>query len=100
MYTTTDFKTKKQLKEAVEKYNRYQELKKAGVMTVGDVMAQTEFQTLPREVRIYQPNQMFEMKETEPDYTGIAYCEGPHYPKPHTWYAQVVVEGGIIKKVK
>lgn len=24
--------------------------------------------------------------------------EGPHYPKPHRWYASVMVEGGVIKK--
>ena len=26
--------------------------------------------------------------------------EGPHYPKPHSWYARVVVEGGKVIKVK
>jgi hypothetical protein len=25
--------------------------------------------------------------------------EGPHYPKAHTWYARVRVEGGMIVKV-
>lgn len=25
--------------------------------------------------------------------------EGPHYPKPHTWYAQVEVKGGLVVKV-
>jgi hypothetical protein len=31
---------------------------------------------------------------------GTEFIEGPHYPKPHTWYAQVVVEGGKVVKVK
>jgi len=31
--------------------------------------------------------------------TGVEYVEGPHYPKPHTWYARVQVEDGIVKKV-
>lgn len=31
---------------------------------------------------------------------GVAYIEGPHYPKPHSWYAQVVVENGLVTKVK
>ena len=31
---------------------------------------------------------------------GIEYIEGPHYPEPHKWYASVVVENGIIVKVK
>lgn len=30
---------------------------------------------------------------------GIVYLEGPHYPKPHTWYAQVEVKNGKIVKV-
>jgi len=25
--------------------------------------------------------------------------EGPHYPEPHRWYAQVEVEGGKVTKV-
>lgn len=25
--------------------------------------------------------------------------EGPHYPEPHKWYAQVEVENGYVKKV-
>lgn len=25
--------------------------------------------------------------------------EGPHYPKPHTWYAQVEVKDGMVTKV-
>jgi hypothetical protein len=25
--------------------------------------------------------------------------EGPHYPKPHTWYARVRVEDGVVVKV-
>jgi hypothetical protein len=31
---------------------------------------------------------------------GTAYLEGPHYPKPHTWYASATVKGGVILKVK
>jgi len=26
--------------------------------------------------------------------------EGPHYPEPHRWYAECVVEKGLVKKVK
>ena len=26
--------------------------------------------------------------------------EGPHYPSPHTWYASVIVEHGVVKAVK
>jgi len=31
---------------------------------------------------------------------GTESVEGPHYPKPHTWYAQVTVENGFVTKVK
>lgn len=33
-------------------------------------------------------------------HNGTEYLEGPHYPAPHTWYAQVTVKDGIIVKVK
>lgn len=73
MYTITDFKTKKQLKEAVAE---------------------------GREVRIYQPGGMFDPPEAAPNYTGKAYLEGPHYPKPHTWYAVAELVDGVVVKVK
>jgi hypothetical protein len=31
---------------------------------------------------------------------GKAYIEGPHYPEPHKWYAQVEVKDGVVVKVK
>lgn len=30
---------------------------------------------------------------------GTVAVEGPHYPKPHTWYASVEVEDGRVTKV-
>lgn len=73
MYTTYNFKTKKALKEAVAKG-----------MTV----------------RIFQPGGIFTPPEAASDYTGTAYVEGSHYPKPHTWYAQVELINGVVVKVK
>lgn len=35
-----------------------------------------------------------------PAQNGTETVEGPHYPKPHTWYAQVTVKDGIVTKVK
>lgn len=35
-----------------------------------------------------------------PNDNGIEFVEGQWYPKAHTWYAQVVVEKGIVVKVK
>jgi hypothetical protein len=31
---------------------------------------------------------------------GVEYIEGPHYPEPHKWYAQVEIENGVVKRVK
>ena len=31
---------------------------------------------------------------------GTEYVEGPHYPEPHRWYAEVTVENGIVRRVR
>lgn len=31
---------------------------------------------------------------------GMETVEGPHYPEPHKWYAQVEVVDGVVVKVK
>ena len=36
----------------------------------------------------------------EPKKDGVEFVEGPHYPKPHTWYAQVSMDRGFVTKVK
>ena len=70
MYTDINFKTKKQLIEAVKR---------------GD------------KVTYYQPNDMgFSPLPTD----GKIYLEGPHYPEPHRWYAQAIVRDGVIIQVK
>lgn len=68
-----NFKTKKELKEAVAK---------------GEL------------VTIYQPGGIFNPPESDSRYTGLAYLEGPHYPQSHTWYAQVEMKNGSVIKVK
>lgn len=35
-----------------------------------------------------------------PVQNGREYVEGPHYPEPHKWYAEVDVVDGIVVKVK
>ena len=67
MYTSTNFKSKKALKEAVA----------AG-----------------KEVTIFAPGM------GTPKTDGTEYVEGPHYPAPHSWYAQVTMAGGKVIKVK
>ena len=69
MYTKTNYKTKKALKEAVTGGER---------------------------VTIYQPGPF---GGNEPD-NGTVYLEGPHYPEAHRWYAQAIVENGLVVKVK
>ena len=71
MYTHTNFKTKKALREAVA----------AG-----------------RQVTVYQPNGDITGREAPAN--GTVYLEGPHYPAPHTWYAQAELKDGAIIKVK
>lgn len=70
MYTNINFKTKKALKEAIAK---------------GD------------KVSIYQPGPFGGSNEL---LNGTFAVEGPHYPQPHSWYAEVKVENGYIVKVK
>lgn len=34
-----------------------------------------------------------------PKRDGAEFVEGPHYPAPHTWYAQVLMKDGKVVKV-
>ena len=47
-----------------------------------------------RKITIYAPGL------GNPIQNGIEFLEGPHYPAPHTWYAQVEMKDGYIIKVK
>ena len=47
-----------------------------------------------KEVTVYSPGP-FPAKQN-----GTEYVEGPHYPAPHSWYAQVTVKDGKVIKVK
>lgn len=47
------------------------------------------------EVRIYSHAGIF-----PPKTDGQETLEGPHYPKPHTWYASVTMRDGLVVKVK
>lgn len=42
----------------------------------------------------YNPSGLFPTKTD-----GEEFIEGPHYPKPHAWYARVRVEDGVVTKV-
>ena len=73
MYSEINFKTKKAFREAV---------------------------VSGRKIHIYQPGGIFDPPEAQADYTGKTCVEGPHYPMPHTWYAQVEMRDGIVVHVK
>ena len=70
MYTTINFKTKKDVKAAIATGKR---------------------------VEVFQPNNMF---GTETPKNGKVYLEGPHYPEPHRWYAEAWLEDGAVVKIK
>lgn len=42
----------------------------------------------------YNPSGLFPVK-----LNGTDVVEGPHYPKPHSWYAQVEVKDGKVVRV-
>jgi hypothetical protein len=48
-----------------------------------------------KEIRVYNPSGMFPVPTD-----GNVTLEGPHYPKPHTWYAQATLKDGKVVKVK
>jgi hypothetical protein len=80
-YTVTNFKSKKELKEAVAAYN-------AG--------KKSEVTTLQYGVLCFQPGLGLDLSH----YTGRVALEGPHYPKPHSWYAEAELVDGVVVKVK
>ena len=49
-----------------------------------------------QQIRCFQPG----LGPDLTNFTGTVYLEGPHYPKPHTWYATATLVNGIITRVK
>jgi hypothetical protein len=47
-----------------------------------------------QDVRLFAPGM------GRPNDNGTEYVEGPHYPQPHKWYAEVTVKDGKVIKVK
>lgn len=86
-YTVINFKTKKQLKEAVANY------KNAEYEAILDNNGKPVYKYSP--VRCFQPGLGPDLS----NFTGVVYLEGPHYPKAHTWYAQAELKDGIVVKV-
>jgi hypothetical protein len=49
-----------------------------------------------KKVRVFQPGLFGGNEPTD----GNVAVEGPHYPEPHRWYAEVTLKNGIVVKVK
>ena len=45
-------------------------------------------------VEVYQPGLGVVPKD------GRVYLEGPHYPRPHTWYAEGTMENGKLMRIR
>jgi hypothetical protein len=86
MYTDRNFKSKKELKAAVDAYNAARDASGGTLGLPPSIHPVTYFQPGP-------------FGGNEPR-DGTIYCEGPHYPAPHKWYAQCTVADGVIIKVK
>lgn len=68
-YTYHDFRTKKALKEALAR---------------------------GEDIRVYQPTPWGNKDIVD---TRIVALEGPHYPRPHSWYATAHLKDGRVVKV-
>jgi hypothetical protein len=65
--------------------------------------AVTNFKTkkaLKEAVAAGEPVRIFAPGMGTPKTDGTEYLEGPHYPAPHTWYAQVTMRDGLVVAVK
>jgi hypothetical protein len=49
-----------------------------------------------KKISVYQPGPF---GDNVPN-NGTIYLEGPHYPKPHKWYAQAILKDGYVVSVK
>lgn len=100
MYTDRNFKTKKELKLAVEAYNAavaaHAAADKVAPFTVGAVLLSASPLPPIRPVYYYQPGPFGGNEPRD----GTFCCEGPHYPEPHRWYATCTAKDGVIVKVK
>ena len=84
-YVSPDYPNKKALKDALT----------AGksVESILECLLEDAL-TAGKSVEVYQPG-----LGTVP-VDGTIALEGPHYPKPHTWYATGTMRGGVSAKVK
>jgi hypothetical protein len=91
MYTTRNFKSKKELKQAVDAWNAYDAFMRDEEKNPTGVPPSSA-----RAVTYYQPGPF---GGNEPR-NGAVYIEGPHYPQPHKFYAHCIAKDGVIVEVK
>ncbi len=48
-----------------------------------------------KRIAVYQPGPFSDRLPSN----GVVYLEGPHYPRPHTWYAKGVLRDGVLIQV-
>lgn len=48
------------------------------------------------EITVFQPNDAFGWKPRK----NVVSVEGPHYPKPHSWYAEVEIDMATLRVLK
>ena len=95
MYTVTNFKTKKAMKEAVQNYNERPRFKKR-MVEQADAEPQLKLVYDPEG---YPPVEVFEPGIQTNFRDGIVSIEGPHYPEAHKWYAQVEIKNRLSVRV-
>jgi hypothetical protein len=86
MYTKKNFKTKKELKDAVAAYN----------LRIAEGKTNEQGVVWALGVEYFQPGPFGGNAQQN----GTFCCEGPHYPAPHSWYATCTAKDGVIVKVK
>jgi hypothetical protein len=103
-YTQQDFTSKKQLKDTVK---MLADLRRMAAEATADPLSvaavnvgvlypngvQSHISRLENMLSVYSPGPF------PAPTNGPTAIEGPHYPKPHRWYAAVTVENGVVVKV-
>ena len=95
MYCDKNYATKKELKADVKAYMEYAKNPDLWKLKNARPSCLNAGTRPPRAVTYYQPGGMFPAAQN-----GSISLEGPHYPKPHRWYAAAVAKNGVIVSVK
>ena len=91
MYTTHNYKTKKDLKADVAT------LAWLAGLSEKDEDQYREMSRLENRLFVYQPGGIFHPNTKQ----ARVYLEGPHYPQPHRWYASGETDAhGVLVRVK